>query len=242
MTRALLRSAALAAGRARAVQHRLPALRFLEREATRLALVRELGIDLVLDVGANEGQFARDVRRGWPGPIVSFEPVEATWRALAAASARDPLWHAERVALGREPGVASINVSTSSVFSSLLAPNPWCVDAFGPQSAAARTERVRVERLDALLPALPGGADACAIFLKMDTQGFDLEVFEGAAGVLDRVAMVQSEVSLVPLYEGMPGWHESIARFEAAGFAVAGMFPVVVHGRRVVEYDCLLCR
>jgi hypothetical protein len=80
------------------------------------------------------------------------------------------------------------------------------------------------------------------IFLKLDTQGFDAEVFKGLGSRLDDVRVLQSEISLIPIYENMPHWTESIALYESAGFGVAGMFPVNWDAGRVVEYDCLLTR
>jgi hypothetical protein len=80
------------------------------------------------------------------------------------------------------------------------------------------------------------------IFLKLDTQGFDMEVFKGLGNKLDEVLVLQSEVSLIPIYDNMPHWTESLALYESAGFGVAGMFPVNWDDGRVVEYDCLLTR
>jgi hypothetical protein len=81
------------------------------------------------------------------------------------------------------------------------------------------------------------------LFLKLDTQGFDLEVFKGLGMYTDQVSLIQSEVSLLPIYDGMPHWTQSIEAYEQAGFSVAGMFPVTrTRSGRVIEYDCLLLR
>ena len=53
---------------------------------------------------------------------------------------------------------------------------------------------------------------------------------------------MQSEVSLIPIYEDMPHWTESIEMYEAAGFGVVGLYPVTRDDGRVIEYDCLLKR
>lgn len=84
--------------------------------------------------------------------------------------------------------------------------------------------------------------DGARVFLKMDTQGYDTAVFEGLGTALAHVVLLQSEVSLIPIYAGMPHWTESIATYEKNGFGVVGMFPVSRDSSRVVEYDCLLVK
>jgi hypothetical protein len=76
----------------------------------------------------------------------------------------------------------------------------------------------------------------------MDTQGYDLEVFAGLGDVREQVLALQSEVSVVPIYQGMPHLTESISCYEQAGFAIAGMYPVSTEksALRVVEFDCLM--
>jgi hypothetical protein len=77
----------------------------------------------------------------------------------------------------------------------------------------------------------------------MDTQGYDLQVFAGVGDALRSVVALQSEISAVPIYQGMPHLTESIARFEAAGFGIAGLFPVSREkSLRIIEYDCLMVK
>lgn len=199
-------------------------------------------IDLVIDVGANIGQFAGELRTFYTGDIYSFEPVSATFAQLASRAANDARWHPFQLALGRSESELEINVSDSSVFSSFLNTNDYCSDVFGAETKAARKEKVRVCTLESFCRQhIPDFADR-RIFLKMDTQGFDLEVFGGLGSVLPRVVALQSEVSLSPIYEQMPHWTETISRYEHAGFAVAGLFPVNSEAGRVIEYDCLMIR
>src|SRR5687767_12447049 len=73
--------------------------------AKKFDLMRRLGIDLVLDVGANTGQFAGELReQGFQGRIISFEPIPAVYRDLERNAAADPLWTAKNFALGNEDG------------------------------------------------------------------------------------------------------------------------------------------
>ena len=101
---------------------------------------------------------------------------------------------------------------------------------------------VSVRRADKLLEEIAPKIHGNRIFLKMDTQGYDTAVFEGIGTALERVVLLQSEVSLIPIYEGMPHWTESISTYERKSFGVVGMFPINRDSGRVIEYDCLLAK
>jgi FkbM family methyltransferase len=199
-------------------------------------------IDHVLDVGANSGQFGRALRSVYAGRISSFEPVSDSFQKLEAKIRSDDDWHAYNFALGSSEGTQTIHVSPSSVFSSLLKSNDYCAAKFGERSVGSREELITIRRLDAVLDELTADGTLRRIFLKLDTQGFDTEVFQGLGSRLDDVLVLQSEISLIPIYDNMPHWTESLALYESAGFGVAGMFPVNWDDGRVVEYDCLLTR
>ena len=103
------------------------------------------------------------------------------------------------------------------------------------------TTIVPVSTLDAEFAAT--GVDLSRAFLKLDTQGFDLEVLRGGAGVVASVRALQAEVSFKPIYEGIPDYKEAIAAFEKKGFEVADFFLVSTDGRNgAVEFDCLMVR
>jgi FkbM family methyltransferase len=178
-------------------------------------LLDELRINLVLDVGANTGQYASDVRAlGYSGMIFSFEPVERSYERLRGAFRDDPQWQGRQVALGDKAGEMTMNVIPDlTEMSSLLQPRgswPSIVE-----------ESVQVRRLDELFDEIAAGVPDPRAFLKMDTQGYDLRVFEGAAGCLERVHGLESELSVRPLYEGMRSYTEALATYDAAGFILA---------------------
>ena len=214
---------------------------FSYRAQVRSAIER-CQIDLVIDAGANLGQFARELRSFYRGEIMSFEPVTPIFERLAAGAAADPAWHVYKLALGSQDSTQEINIPESTVFSSLLNPNDYCGEHFGERTRTRRRERITVRRLEGLLAELVPDLARKRIFLKMDTQGYDLEVFKGLGAGMGRVLGMQSEVSLISIYEGMPHWTESISTYEQAGFGVVGMFPVTRDAARVIEYDCLLER
>jgi FkbM family methyltransferase len=205
------------------------------------SIIETYGIDLVIDVGANEGQFAQSMRSFYRGEILSFEPVSCVYAKLVATAAADPHWHVHQLALGSQESTQTINVSNQTVFSSMLKVNDYCTQYFGV-SPEVKQEVVSVRRLDTLLNELIPNIQSRRIFVKMDTQGQDVEVFKGLRNRLDQVIAMQSEVSLIPIYEGMPHWIENISVYEEAGFGVVGMFPVRRDSYKVIEYDCLLIK
>ena len=202
------------------------------------------GISCVLDVGAQHGDYGLWLRRnGYSGDIVSFEPVRANFELLARVSAGDPRWHCVNYALGAENKVASINVSLLTQFSSFRTPNSAARDIFGEASAVQRSEEVEIRRLDTVLDTLPVNASSGRTYLKLDTQGWDLEVLAGAHGVLDRIIALQTEVSVQAIYEAMPMMADSIAAITERGFAPSGFFPVNLDQRSVlVELDLVAVR
>jgi FkbM family methyltransferase len=208
------------------------------------AIIEREQVDCVIDVGAHEGETGRRLREtGWTGPIVSFEPVGRSFERLSHAAEDDPAWIVHRLALGRVAGTARINLTTGTPFSSFLQPNATATRLWPQWTQTPADEEVDVARLDEVLSTAVGGFAAERIFLKLDTQGFDLEVLAGAAGVLERVVAIQSELSLQGIYEGAPSYLEALAVFRDAGFAVTGFYPVTRDPAwRIVEYDAVMIR
>jgi FkbM family methyltransferase len=174
-------------------------------------LLATLDIDCVLDVGANDGGFARNLRAiGYRGRIISFEPVPEVFARLRRAFEHDHAWSGQRLALGKETGTLRLRIPPQmTVLSSFLDLK---------ESLAVRIEDVQVRRLDELLPALLPHAAMSRIFLKMDTQGYDLNVFHGATGCLSAIRGLVSEISVSPLYDSQPHYLDALATYEKAGF------------------------
>ena len=186
-------------------------------EMARLAgFLHQHRVDCVLDVGANVGQFGSELRAvGYTGRIVSFEPQSDAHARLVVAARNDPSWDvAPRAAVGSAVGEIEMNISENSVSSSAL-PILEAHTTSAPQSRYVRTERVPVIRLD--------DCDLIdrtrRIFLKVDTQGFEQHVLDGATDLLGVVRGVQLETSLAPLYDGQADFHALIGQLRQAGFA-----------------------
>jgi len=219
-----------------------PSDRVRSRDSLRRVL-NMLSIDCVLDVGANHGEFGNLLRDiGYKGWIVSFEPVHGTFKDLSIHAIARPPWRVFQYALGSENGQAEINLSESDYLTSFLTPlGPTKVL---PHNRVVGKEAVEVRRLDSIFDECMAGIDARNIYLKIDTQGFDIEVLRGAEGILSQLKGAQTEVSFIPIYQGMPRHIESIREFEARGFSVVDFMPVSRDdgGLLMVEMDCILAR
>lgn len=182
-------------------------------------LMRRNSIGTVLDVGANEGQYGREIRDlGFTGRIISFEPIASVFEKLRRRAAGDPMWDVHHMALAESDGERDITVSDVSVFSSFRKLSDYSAANF-TGARAARTETVRVSRLDSFLRDHP--LDLGATYLKIDTQGFEKEVLVGAGEALRRIRLVQAELALRQLYAGQEGWMEMVHWMEERGFRIA---------------------
>lgn len=201
-------------------------------------------IDLVVDVGANRGQFARHIRAlGHTGPIVSIEPQKRLAEALRAEVASSQPWTVLHGAVGAEQGRATLHTFSDDTFSSLHQPSPAALERFGDLLAPGQSETVEMRTLDAWLS---GGEYAAAsrILLKTDTQGNDHAVLRGAPLTLRRTCVVLTEAALVPLYSTATSPEEFAALLAPAGFRPAGYY-AVSHDERdlaALELDCLFTR
>lgn len=161
--------------------------------------MRNLKIRTVLDVGANQGQYGSALRlHRWGGHIVSFEPSSDAYRLLLRRARNDPAWETRQMALGSGSTIGQLNISRNSVSSSFLRiEEPHLAAA--PESKVTAQERVQISELDTFADGLPG-----PLWLKIDTQGYEQEVLDGATSTLSRVTAIQMELSMGRLYSGQP--------------------------------------
>jgi FkbM family methyltransferase len=207
-------------------------------------LFEQLRINCAIDVGANKGQFASFLRQiGYKGRIVSFEPVSTTFKLLEEKSRNDHDWRVQNVAVGSANDTLEINITGGSVFNSLLPMNSYGKTQFPKESVVRGTEKVHVVRLDSIMGEIIQGLENPRVYLKMDTQGYDLQVLEGASTCLPLILGLQSEIAMKPIYEGMPDYLTSLAKLNDLDFSVTSLIPVTRDEKlRVVEFDCLMVR
>lgn len=185
------------------------------------AVLRDLNFDFVVDVGANRGQFSLVCRSLRPAArIVAFEPLAEPARIYRAVFDGDSRVRLHACALAPLRGEMTINVSGRDDSSSLLPISKVQIDNF-PGTGKVGARRVMTGPLpDFVQPADLGKAN----LLKIDVQGFELEVLKSAESLLARFRWIYAECSFVPLYEGQALAGEIIAWLAARGFRLAGQF------------------
>jgi FkbM family methyltransferase len=185
-------------------------------------------VDCVVDVGANDGGFATAIRGlGYAGRIISFEPLEAPFAAVQRKATHDGNWDTVQCAVGDAKSEVTINVSGNDGLSSSVLPMLEAHTNVEPTSRYVGSETVRQERLDTLLPQLGIDRDS-RTFLKVDVQGYERAVLDGASELFadGTIIGLQLELSLVPLYGGAMTYREGLDRAEAMGMTLMGLDPV----------------
>ena len=189
----------------------------------RMKLWDHFGVDLVLDVGADTGEYVQTIRRhGYAGRVVSFEPLSSAFALLRQSAAGDPHWETVNVALGDHDGRATIHIAGNSHSSSLRPMLGAHLEA-APRSVYVGTEEVRVRRLDTVFDEYRRGARR--VYLKVDTQGWEREVLAGGDRVLEQIGGLQLEMSLVPLYGGQTLFADLLELVTRRGFTLMSLEP-----------------
>ena len=202
-------------------------------------------VDCVFDVGANAGQYATTLREkvGFRGDIISFEPIPELAEELRVRAASDSRWHIEQLALDREAGPSSFNVMANSVFSSLHRPNSHQPEIFASSNNVVRSIPVSRSTIAIEFAKYRSRLGFHRPYLKIDTQGNDFAVVEGAGEALSEFTGLQSELAIEKLYDGSTDFADSIAAYVSRGFVLSafvpnneGFFP------RLIEIDCIMVR
>ncbi|HUQ50325.1 MAG TPA: FkbM family methyltransferase [Terriglobales bacterium] len=180
-------------------------------------------ISIVLDVGANAGQFARSLRMaGYTGRIVSFEPMSALHNRLVRLARNDSTWIiAPAKAIGDSNGQLELKISADTVSSSLLEMLPAHIQA-EPDSRYVGTETVKVERLDSAAAEFLKSTDR--IFVKIDVQGYEEQVLMGAPELLKRASGLMLELCLVPCYKDQMLFESMLNRLTSLGFEMWNLY------------------
>ena len=193
--------------------------------ARRKQLLDSNNIDLIIDVGANAGQYAQELRfdLGYKNKIISFEPLKTAFELLKANSAKDGSWDVFNFALGDTVENCEINVSGNSYSSSLLEMMPAHIKS-APESKFVDREKIDIKTLDSIFSTIIRPSNR--VYMKIDTQGFESRVIAGAKKSLASINMIQMEMSLVPLYKGELLFNDLCLLMTGKGYSLVAVEPV----------------
>lgn len=165
----------------------------------RMLLLNEFQIDCIINVGANFGQYGEELRKiGYKGKIHSYEPLSFAFNKLKKTTQKDKNWEINNFALGSNNEKRQINISKNYFSSSFFSQKKELIYQ-ASNSEFFTTEEVEIKTVDTIFPSIYD--DNLNYYLKIDTQGFEMEVLKGAEQSLDKITGVQLEMSLNPSYE-----------------------------------------
>jgi len=182
----------------------------------RMKIMRHYKINTLFDIGANHGQYSKNMREmGYTGEIISFEPLNSAFSELEKVSSRSKNWIVNNYALGNKNTKSTINVAGNSYSSSILEMLPNHLNS-APESEYIAQQEINIKTLDSIYKSF------CTpkknVMIKIDTQGYEKNVLEGATKSLKNIKIIQLEMSLLPLYESEVLFIEMIGYLEKKGF------------------------
>jgi FkbM family methyltransferase len=195
----------------------VPVLKYFKPDLLRrIKIMNHHKIDLLFDIGANTGQYGVLMRTlGYTRKIVSFEPLNNAYEELQKVTKNDGNWETYNYALGSENGISTINISGNSVSSSILNIKALHV-ATDPQSGYIGKQEIEVKQLNVIFDSI--FQEGKNVMLKIDTQGFEKQVLEGATNIINKVSLIQLEMSLVALYDSETLYLDIIDYLDKKGF------------------------
>jgi FkbM family methyltransferase len=204
-------------------------------------IINHFNINTIYDVGANTGQYASELfELGFKGRIISFEPLSKPYLKLVLNSKKNNRWYVhDRCAIGSKNGQTLINISKNSVSSSILPILSTHVES-AKYSSYIDSETVMVKSFDSIFSKYHNTNDKS--LLKIDTQGFENEVLDGASISLSDITLIQCELSMVYLYENQKLYKEMIEKIEALGFTMWSIRSGFTNGNngRTLQVDAIL--
>mgnify|MGYP001366495280 CR=1 FL=1 len=200
-------------------------------------------VDMIFDIGANTGKFGELIYKlGYKGKMVSFEPLQSAYTLLSANTKPYPDWSpAERCAIGEEDGEIEMHISENSISSSALTMLEEHETA-APKSKYVGTEKAKVYKLDSVFEKYSSGCKN--IFVKIDTQGYEDKVLNGAVNSMSKIKGLYMEMSLLKLYDGQVLFKDLYDRVISYGFELHGIQPAFVNKEtgRVLQVDAAFFR
>lgn len=207
--------------------------------------LKHFEVDCVFDVGANVGQYATMLRHkaGYKGLIISFEPIPDAILKLKNKSKYDPKWIIEDHVLSTYNGFQKFHIMEGSQFSSLSEPSNSDTDIYKNKNKISKTIEVKCETLERAFIRLKKEFGFKKPFLKLDTQGYDLEIVSSSEGILSEFVGLQSELAIKKLYEKSTDFKDTLSKYEQYGFKLSAFVPNNVGSfPSLIEIDCIMYR
>ena len=185
----------------------------------------QLGINTILNIGSNEGQFASELRRHIPNAkIYCFEPLPEPFKKLETYFSNDFNYQGFPYALGKKDEVVTMYHNEYSPSSSMLKMNEVHKKHF--DFAKQEVEiTVVIKKLDDLQSQLD---IISPLLVTLDVQGFEADVIEGGMETIKRADIIITEVSFTKLYEHQPLFNEIYSVLKRLGFVYAGNFDQLI--------------
>lgn len=201
-------------------------------------------INLVLDVGANDGWYSKNLRSiGYQNKIISFEPLKEPFDKVSAFAKKQGNNHIVlNCALGDFDGTTAIHVSQNSVSSSILNATTTLNSAVS-ETKYIDIREIMISKLDTIFPTLCN-PDKDRVFLKMDVQGYEMHVLRGSMHSLQYIQGIQLETAFVELYEDEKLFKEMVPFIESLGFELFLIIPGFLEktSGRMLEADCVFMK
>lgn len=192
-------------------------------QTDRVKILNTINTDVLVDVGANIGLYSHSIRHnGFKGKIISFEPQNSAFKMLSDLSKSDNNWYIQNFGLGAEEKTLDINLSQNSVSSSIL-PLESALNELCPEAGYIGKQSINIKRLDTVIDEYCSKNDN--IFVKIDTQGYETEVIEGAKNCIDRIVGFQIELSFIELYKGEKNILDMIIYLNNLGYKLVYIEP-----------------
>jgi len=181
--------------------------------------LKTLGIKTILDIGANTGEFSKEMRALFPdAEIYAFEPLKDCFNVMNTKMGQDLKFHPYNIALGETNGESVIQRSSFHPSSSLRKMAQLHKELY-PKTKDSFEEKIQIARLDDIVKDIPLKTP---MFIKMDVQGFEDSVIKGGTETIKKASVLQVETSFVPLYENQPLFGDIHTQLQALGFSYRG--------------------
>lgn len=207
----------------------------------KMEVAKSLNINTVLDIGANVGQFASEIRKILPNAFIySFEPLGECFKKLEDSFSEDKNFKAFNFALGEKTEELDIEKNEYAPSSSIL-PLSTNHTALFPHAIKTAPEKISVKRLDDTTKELNLNKE---ILIKLDVQGFEDKVIAGGESIFKIAKVIIIETSFVELYKNQPSFDDIYQKLKSLGFKYHGSIQekVYKHSGKVISEDSLFIR